>query len=94
MEKVRKYDREWKKNLHYGMDFTSWKGKEKASPSPTKKVTSHFDQSSTPVKKPPSYYKVLAASKKGSRFARTKPQNSYNNTQTSIKQSYLIATRQ
>ena len=31
VEKVRKYDREWKKNLHNGMEFTS----RKASPSPT-----------------------------------------------------------
>ena len=64
VEKVRKYDRERKKNLHHGMEFTSRKGKEKACPSPMKKVTSCFDQSSTLVKKPPSYYKVLATSKK------------------------------
>ena len=73
MEKVRKYHTERKKNLHHGMEFTSRKGKEKANPSPMKKVTSRFDQSSTPVKKPPSYYKVLATSKKVQDLLRPSP---------------------
>ena len=47
MEKVRKYDREWKKNLHNRMEFTS----QKASPSPTKvKSPSYYKVLSTSKK--------------------------------------------
>ena len=47
MEKVRKNDRERKKNLHHGMEFTS----RKASPSPTKvKSPSYYKVLSTSKK--------------------------------------------
>ena len=59
VERIRKYDRDRKRKS--SIEFTS--RKKVTSP---KKVTSRSikSQSSTPLKKPPSYYKVLSTSKK------------------------------
>ena len=67
VEKVRQYDRECKR-IVTSCKVTSPKSKKCD-------VTQ-----STPMKKPPSYYKVLSMSKKSARLAWTQPQDSHNDT--------------